>query len=236
MHWGGRFMNGGGANALTVPAFDPVSKQPEFKNTAVQVEKLDCRWQLVAMRSGAVLRYLDAVRPLLMRFPYATCGLYGREHPVVIFRAAAEVPVEESLIDEIDAALELDDDARAMVYRDASRGVSKRVLAGDGTVVGARLTGETAARDWLKELMAVNASLEAVRHWVLAPVSMPPAGSARRGQIVCNCLDVSEREIVECLASGATLTEVQERLKCGTSCGSCVPELKRMAAAIAHAA
>jgi len=236
MHWGGRFMNGGGANALTVPAFDPVSKQPEFKNAAVQVEKLDYRWQLVAMRSGAVLRYLDAVRPLLVRFPYATCGLYGREHPVVIFRAAAELPVEESLIGEIDAALELDDDTRAMVYRDASRGVSKRVLAGDGTVVGARLTGETAARDWLKELMAVNASLEAVRHWVLAPVSMPPAGSARRGQIVCNCLDVSEREIVECLASGVTLAEVQERLKCGTSCGSCVPELKRMAATIAHAA
>src|SRR5258708_20771705 len=100
MHWGGRFMNGGGVNALTVPAFDPVAKQPEFKNAAVQVEKLDYQWQLVAMRSGAVLRYLDAVRPLLVRFPYATCGLYGREHPVVIFRAAAQVPVAQSLIGE----------------------------------------------------------------------------------------------------------------------------------------
>ena len=229
MHWGGRFMHGGGINALTLAAFDPVSKQPELKHAAVQVEKLDYPWQVIAMRSGDASRYLDAVRPLLDLFPYATCGLAGRDVPLLVFRAAADAPVAEDLIAELDTLLELADDSCAMDYRDPRRGVSKRVLMQDGKLVGARLTGETAARDWLKELMAQGAPAETVRRWMLAPVSSPPAGQPLRGRVVCNCLDVAESEIHQRFAAGATLEQLQTELKCGTSCGSCLPELRRMA-------
>ena len=229
MHWGGRFMHGGGINSLTLPAFDPVSKQPELKHAAVQVEKLDYPWQVVAMRSGDASRYLDAVKPLLERFPYASCGLAGREVPLLVFRAAAAAPAAEDLIASLDALLELDDDACAMDYRDPRRGVSKRVLVKDGKLVGARLTGETAARDWLKELMAQDASAEAVRRWMLAPVASPPAGQPLRGRVVCNCFDVAEIAINRCFTDGASLEQLQVELKCGTNCGSCLPELRRMA-------
>ena len=37
-------------------------------------------------------------------------------------------------------------------------------------------------------------------------------------------------EIRSVLATGAGLAQLQERLKCGTECGSCVPELKRLCA------
>ena len=229
MHWGGRFMHGGGINSLTLPAFDPVSKQPELKHAAVQVEKLDYPWQVVAMRSGDASRYLDAVKPLLERFPYASCGLAGREVPLLVFRAAAAAPAAEDLIASLDALLELDDDACAMDYRDPRRGVSKRVLVKDGKLVGARLTGETAARDWLKELMAQDASAETVRRWMLAPVASPPAGQPLRGRVVCNCFDVAEIAINRCFTDGASLEQLQAELKCGTNCGSCLPELRRMA-------
>jgi len=229
MHWGGRFMHGDGINALTLAAFDPVSKQPELKHAAVQVEKLDYRWQLVAMRSGDASRYLDAIRPLLARFPYASCGLSGRDVPLLVFRAAADAPAGEDLIADLDALLELDDDTCAMDYRDPRHGIAKRVLVKDGKLVGARLTGETAARDWLKELMAQGAPAEAVRRWMLAPLASPPAGKPLRGRIVCNCLDVAEPDIRRRLAGGATLEQIQTELKCGTSCGSCLPELRRMA-------
>ena len=52
MHWGSRFMAGLGINALTLPTFDPYSKQPELKHAAVQVEKIDLPWQFVAMAIG----------------------------------------------------------------------------------------------------------------------------------------------------------------------------------------
>jgi assimilatory nitrate reductase catalytic subunit len=64
-----------------------------------------------------------------------------------------------------------------------------------------------------------------------APVAMPS-----RGRQVCTCFDVSEREIVAALASvgadagasGALLRFVQTELKCGTQCGSCLPEVRRL--------
>jgi assimilatory nitrate reductase catalytic subunit len=49
-----------------------------------------------------------------------------------------------------------------------------------------------------------------------------------RGRIVCTCLDVSESEITTAFAQGADLAGLQARLKCGTECGTCVPELKRL--------
>jgi len=166
---------------------------------------------------------------LLDRFPYATCGLAGRDVPLLVFRAAADVPAGDDLIARIDALLELDDDTCAMDYRDPRRCVSKRVLLHDGKLAGVRLTGETAAREWLKELMAQGAPAEAVRRWMLAPVASPPAGQTLRGRVVCNCLDVAELEIRQRLGAGATLEQLQTELKCGTSCGSCLPELRRMA-------
>ncbi|MCA1978284.1 MAG: (2Fe-2S)-binding protein, partial [Thiobacillus sp.] len=61
-------------------------------------------------------------------------------------------------------------------------------------------------------------------------VARPPAAGAGRGRIVCNCLNVAEPDIVAAIAAGADLGALQETLKCGTECGSCVPELKRLIA------
>jgi assimilatory nitrate reductase catalytic subunit len=90
------------------------------------------------------------------------------------------------------------------------------------------LSGETAAQDWLKNMMMQGASAEAMRSWILAPVAAPPRGSFNRGAIVCNCFDVSAVEINTVLMTGADLAQLQGRLKCGTECGSCLPEVKRM--------
>ena len=68
----------------------------------------------------------------------------------------------------------------------------------------------------------------AVRRWVLAPLSAPPAGSTARGRIVCNCHNVAESEICAEVARGADLPALQAKLKCGTDCGSCMPELKQL--------
>ena len=229
MHWGSQFMNGLGVNALTINAFDPQSKQPELKHAAVQVEKLSLPWQMVAMRKGDVLHRMSRLQPLLKQFDYAALGLYGRDEELVVLRAAHSSPVADELLAEVDAILGLDDEAQLMNYRDAKRGISKRALMEDGKLNGVRLTGETAARDWLKEIIAQGADAQTLRPWLLAPLSAPPAGQPQRGRIVCNCLDVSEQEIQAELKQGFDLPAIQSKLKCGTECGSCLPELKRLA-------
>lgn len=67
-----------------------------------------------------------------------------------------------------------------------------------------------------------------LRRWLLAPLAAPPEGAGGRGRIVCNCLDVAESDIRAAISGGEDFGAMQQRLKCGTSCGSCVPEIRRM--------
>jgi len=83
--------------------------------------------------------------------------------------------------------------------------------------------------------MLRGADESGMRRFALAPLDRLPAAGPVRGRIVCNCYDVSEDEIAHELAAARSLGEVQASLKCGTECGSCVPELRRLAAMSAGA-
>jgi assimilatory nitrate reductase catalytic subunit len=236
MHWGSQFMHGLGVNALMPPAFDKTSKQPELKHTAIRIEKLSLPWRMTVMRSIQNLDMLEKVRGLLANFDYATCGLFGRqnEHHVgmLILRAAHTQAPDSELIEQIDQILAMTNDMPLLNYQDAKRGISKRILvtndSGKPEVTGVRLVGETLATDWLKEVMTSGEFTAELRRWALAPLSNPPAGQRSRGKIICNCLDVAENDIIETIQLGADLITLQNKLKCSTECGSCVPELKRL--------
>jgi len=88
--------------------------------------------------------------------------------------------------------------------------------------------GETLATDWLKEVMITGTFTEELRRWALAPLPAPPTGQHGRGKTICNCLDVAECDIIETIQHGADLLTLQNKLKCGTECGSCLPELKKL--------
>jgi assimilatory nitrate reductase catalytic subunit len=228
MHWGRQFMNGLGANALMPSAFDPTSKQPELKHTSIKIEKLDFPWQMTVMRTCADLNLMSEIRVLLQHFDYATCGLYGRENSMVVLRASHIKPPSADVITQLDNLLGMIEGAPMLNYDDKKRNVSKRILVENGQVTGVRLIGETLAADWLKQVMQQGEFTDELRKWALAPLSTPPSGQKSRGKIVCNCYDVSENEIIETCEDGADLITLQAKLKCGTECGSCVPELKRL--------
>ena len=238
MHWGSQFMHGLGVNALMPPSFDKLSKQPELKHTAVKLEKLDLPWRMTVMRTIQDLNMLQEVRKLLVNFQYASCGLFGRESEqnagMLIFRAAHTESPDSSLIAEIDLILGMTDDMPLLNYNDAKRGVSKRILVENNSntdnpeVAGVRLVGEMLAADWLKDVMSSGEFTTELRRWALAPLSTPPAGNRSRGRIICNCLDIAENDIIDTIQLGADLITLQNKLKCGTECGSCVPELKRL--------
>ncbi len=230
MHWGGRYMCGPGINGLTLPATDPVSRQPELKHAAVQVEKFATGWHLVAMRRDDQGSLHAALQPWLARFDHATLTVAGRESTVVVLRAwgAADSPVPDAgLLAELAAAMGLDA-PQALAFSDARRGIAKRALIEDDRLAGALLCKETRATDWLLDLIVREGSAGEVRKWLFAPLATPPSAGPVRGRIVCNCFDVSEGEIRADLAAGLDFAALQEKRKCGTSCGSCRPELHRL--------
>ncbi|MBI2311010.1 MAG: molybdopterin-dependent oxidoreductase [Betaproteobacteria bacterium] len=236
MHWNSQFLKGHGPNALTISAYDPVSKQPELKHAAVRLEKADLPWRMVAMATGSSAARREALQPLLEQFDFASCVPFGRERDAVLFRAASREPAAAELLARIDHILGLDDESETIRYLDSRRNISKSVRIHGEALVAVRLCGETAACDWLKDTMAGAVSLGDLRRWVLAPMARPPAGFAPQGRVVCNCLNVSEHAIRQALDGGADLSALQARLKCGTECGSCLPEIKRMVAARPQAA
>ncbi|HJW24108.1 MAG TPA: molybdopterin-dependent oxidoreductase [Rhodocyclaceae bacterium] len=239
MHWGSRFLGSPGANALTPDALDPHSLQPELKHAAVRVEKANLAHPLAVVRRcadvGDALALKEAAEPLLAAFPYASLSLYGRNGSLVVFRAAAAEPCAEERLGQIDEVFGLAGEEGAIVYADRRRSISKRAIARQGLLLGVRLAGETRALGWLKEAMAENQLDVGLIRFALAPTLNPPTALARRA-IVCKCADVSDLQIDEALSRGSDLEALQAGLKCGTFCGSCLPEIKRMAGRAGQAA
>ena len=89
----------------------------------------------------------------------------GAISEVLVLRAAAEHAPDAAALHALEQLLALEDDTRALSYRDTRRGISKRLLAEEGVLNGARLTGETAPREWLKDSMARGLALSKLRSW-----------------------------------------------------------------------
>ncbi|TRZ97466.1 MAG: nitrate reductase, partial [Rhodocyclaceae bacterium] len=230
MHWGGRFMTGSGVNTLMSSVTDPLSRQPELKHAAVRIERLATGWQLVALRSDDSGELHAALQPWLSRFDYASLTLAGRESTVVVLRAwgySDSALPSPQMLDELSVAMRLDA-PHTLAFNDIKRGIAKRALVEDDRLLGALLCKETRATDWILELIARGGSTKELRKWLFAPLSAPPAAAVARGHVVCNCHDVSEKEIAADFAAGLDLAALQSKRKCGTLCGSCLPELRRL--------
>jgi assimilatory nitrate reductase catalytic subunit len=243
MHWGARFLAGAdslGINTLTIAAFDPVSKQPELKHAAVRIEKSALPWRLVAFglpAHGSAIAVLDSLAPLLRTFPFAQATLIGREQEGVLLRIADKTSADAALIDDIDRRFGLAH-ANAMRYDDPRRAVGRRIDIQQGVLRAVRMSGaeqDLVAELWLKDWLARAEPVEPVRKLLMFPTAATPAGFAPRGNVVCSCFNVTDREISTTVRQGAlaaadALAAVQATLQCGTNCGSCLPEVRKLIA------
>jgi assimilatory nitrate reductase catalytic subunit len=89
------------------------------------------------------------------------------------------------------------------------------------------------AQSWLRELLQSEASAKPYGRWLLLPSTTPPANLPNPGHQVCNCFDVWQSQIDALLPTlrgdaDTQLATLQQQLKCGTNCGSCLPELRRI--------
>jgi assimilatory nitrate reductase catalytic subunit len=228
MHWGGRFLGGAGRrgiNELTLGALDPSSRQPELKHCAVRLEPARLPWRLVAFGYAD----FNALGRFMQTTPYAVRTLIGRERPGVRLALAAEAPPPARLLGEIDALFGLD--AEDVVHIDIARGMGRRVALDADVVRAVRLSGDTRAEPWLRDLWERAAPVGELARYLSLPVDAPPGTPPPRGRTVCNCFDVAENDIRLFLGEAKSLEALQASLKCGTNCGSCMPELRRMAAA-----
>ena len=236
MHWSSAFVGSAGSNALTAAKIDRKSFQPELKHVAVRVDKIDLAWQCAAVSAcGDPVRALTALRPLLAECRFASATLLDGERPAVRVRFAHEALPAADFLARLDAALGLEGEGLAQVFADPRRGIDKRAIWQDGCLRAVRLAGECCALGWLGERIVSGGEMGELRAMVFAPQANPP-GLTRRARMVCHCAKVDEAAIYQALASGASPDSLRDTLGCGSGCGSCMPEVRRMAASVTKAA
>jgi assimilatory nitrate reductase catalytic subunit len=254
MHWGDEVLSGvsangqrlGGVNALTNPAYCPDSKQPEFKHAAVKVVKADMPWTLLGMAwldDAQWLTVRQQLQELMPAFAYASCVPFsgtpnakGEARSGVLFRAAHTDAAPAAVVQQIETLLQLAG-TDVVRYADAKRGQRRavRLVRGDvnTTLEGFLLAGDTRAQGWMGTLLQDEQPAQSYGRAWLAPGATPVAPVVSRGKTVCTCFNVTDVDIdaqlAQCTGNAADrLSSLQGALRCGTNCGSCVPQLQRM--------
>ncbi|MEZ7849078.1 MAG: molybdopterin-dependent oxidoreductase [Polaromonas sp.] len=246
-----------GVNALTTSAYCPSSKQPELKHAAVKILKAELPWSLLAMAwlpDGEALSARTQLKHLMAAFPFTSCVPFSNSTPLadrsrertgVLFRAAGCEAPSASVLAHIEAALGLNS-AETLRYADLKKGQHRTArLERQGEQVeltGFVLAGDTSAEAWIKTLLLEGLPAQAYGRQLLLPGAKAPMAVQSRSKPVCTCFNVTDAAIEAQLAlihedagsaadlmrDAQRLAALQSALKCGTNCGSCVPELKRL--------
>ena len=249
MHWSSAFASHAGVNLLMPDAVDPQSRQPELKHAAIQVQAIALPYALdllfVLDGSDAQAVAIRQLRALLPQLGCAGLRLLGRHQRVMALQARLQQPPEADLLRRLDAIAGLGDAAHEIRYDDVTRGNSRHLRLSHGRLLAARLHASAQdpdaptirrvadqqasmvarlsalmdqADDTLPSRSSLRAALSSVSH----------SGTGTPSRVVCSCFGVREDAIQQAISHGADIPLLKKTLRCGSNCGSCLPELRKL--------
>jgi len=216
MHWSSRFAARALVDSLVNPELDPVSGQPEFKHTPVQVEPYQPAWHGFVLSRREInaehaTYWSRAWRGGLWHYEMAGEDLPGdwEAHARSLLCGPEENPAWIEMFDKAEQ--------RYRAARFVGDNLDACIFIGPNE--------KLPPRDWLVRLFAEPALDTRARGRLLAGV--PGSDQEDAGPTVCSCFSVGRNTLIKAIAQGATTPEaVGERLQAGTNCGSCIPELR----------
>ena len=218
MHWNGEYAGEGRVNALVNPAADPISGQPESKHTPVKSAAYLPKWH------AFILSRQEIERPAA---GYWVGGLSGTCWRMEL--AGDERPT--SWRDWARAQLGVGyDDIEWIAYRDPKAGRFRYAAVRDGRLEGCVFIApdhRLVSRSWLSGLFAEQELSPSARMSLLTGQPLDAAQDV--GPIVCSCFGVGQHQIsAEIQKGAASVDDVGRRLKAGTNCGACKPEIGKL--------
>ncbi len=215
IHWSEANASSARVGALVAPFTDPFSGQPESKATPASIVPYE-----YVFRGFMLSRKQLALPPNLWWARATIAGGYG-----YLFADNADLMRWPSWLKQV-AGEDLAE------YHDFGGGVYRAASFADERIETCLFVGPAHdAGDWnvVKGLFAADRLTDDQRRMLLSGRSSE--GLASTGPIVCACFGVGRNTICDAIAAGAhSAAEIGARLKAGTNCGSCIPELKRLVA------
>jgi len=218
IHWNAQFSSDGRVGSLVNPVVDPVSGEPEFKHTPVRVEPFTVAWHGFALSRDELPMTDAAWWTRITGSGFTRYELAGRKQDSE-WSARARAMLGTT-----------DPDADWLEYEDRSAGVYRGALIVDDRIAACVFVSprpDLPSRAWLSGLFAKERLEDVDRMGLL--VGEPFERGEDTGVTVCSCYGVGRKTIERAIRGGChTPKALGAKLKCGTNCGSCVPELKSL--------
>lgn len=227
MHWGNLSSTGGRINTVVNNFVDPISKEPEFKHSAVSVKRYNPLWRGTFLLKGDEEKL---GQDLIKDFQYGVVNVQGMDNIITRIDVASKEPLSFEMVKGFDDFLFSSIQCESITYMDKSSGIYKRAWTDSESLNAVRFIGPYIDDvEWTKSLMLEGQLIsDDIRPFLLAPGGGLVKEDAK-GEIICACNNVGEKEILKAIDEGVeTVDGIKKCLNAGTGCGSCVPEIKRL--------
>lgn len=206
MHWAGRYGGESSVNAIINSAKDPISGQPAFKSSYVEVQ--DAAVKTYGMFIGT---QFDSGKFLYSAFQ--------AESNLGIWRFAHDKrPKKQSFCRTEKSRRITIDIAQGWLAVDYD-------LVGDVRIIRSVLvvSSEPIQTDYTNFTHLIGKPMELSQLLTIIQ-------SQSSAKLVCSCFRVTDKQIHDAMEKQdcTSLTQLQNKLKCGTNCGSCVSQIKQM--------
>ncbi|MDX1457501.1 MAG: molybdopterin-dependent oxidoreductase [Marinobacter sp.] len=216
IHWNQQFTSAGLASSLTARVTDPVSGQPESKHGVASVKPFQAKWHArLLVRQNRPRRWKADYWTYV---PLAACDSWWLAGSV-----------DEDWSEQADYWL---GGVPQLVMNDPAQGMFRaaRIVGGrlEALIMVDREVSRLPDLAWLETCFDSDTLSDRDRRALLAARD---AEAEDIGPIVCSCFQVGQYQIEAAIADGVTsVAELGKQLRCGTNCGSCLPELKELVA------
>ncbi len=214
IHWNRQFASNGVATVLTEQVTDPVSGQPEAKHGRAAITPFPAGWHgRLLVRRGRPRRWQA---DYWCHVPLDHCDSWW---------VAGRQPVQW-----LDMVTDWLGGVAHVVMADPAQGCFRAARIVNGQLEAVLMVDNEPARipdaGWLDGCFSESALSESSRRALLAARDVEVEDP---GAIICSCFQVGERQIGAAIAGGAgSVAALGEQLRCGTNCGSCIPELRHL--------
>ena len=221
MHWNNQNSQQALVNALVNPVVDPVSGEPESKHTPVRLTAYCPAWH----------GFLISRHPLEIEGTDWRVAVRGEGHWLYELAGEAAPDNWQAWAKQSMDVFGKESEFEWLEYADPSQGRYRCAQLAEGRLAACLFINRShqlPARDWLAKLFAETTLDSKARMSLLA--GRPVSAGDDQGRMVCACFGVGYNAIARAIRQQgcATTDQIGIKLKAGTNCGSCIPEIKAM--------